>query len=173
MREHRQKITRDPQFLAGIILLTSESRVSPVSFATSSLLTPAQQHMKQVMDTRINNTGDRKIILHEWSNAHRVAEFLCRPAALEALRKQDKKADKVFPGNGKNGGLNLQPATRLTGAGQCRTDGTVWKIFSFSCDLSPVTGGVTNFRSDANRLRPMAPGPIIITDTRNISPRLK
>lgn len=67
------------------------------------------------------------------SNAHRVAEFLCRPAALEALRKQDKKADKVFLGDGKNGGLNLQPATRLTGAGH----GTVWKIFSFSCELSP------------------------------------
>lgn len=89
MREHRQKITRDPQFLTGIILLTSESRINPASFATSYLLTPAQQHMKQVMAARINNTGDRKIILHEWSDAHRVAGFLCRPAVPEALRKQE------------------------------------------------------------------------------------
>ncbi|EBC1602732.1 TPA: hypothetical protein G8L55_004537 [Salmonella enterica] len=154
-------------------MLTSESRINPASFATSYLLTPAQQHMKQVMDARINNTGDRKIILHEWSDAHRVAGFLCRLQSLKPCGNKNKKADKVFLGNGKNGGLNLQPATILTGAGQCRTDGTVWKIFSFSCELSPVTGGVTNFRSDANRLRPMAPEPIIITDTRNISPRLK
>lgn len=63
-------------FLAGI-LLTSASGFIPASFAASSRLLPTQlQHLKQVMDARINNPEDRKTILHEWSDTHRVAEFL-------------------------------------------------------------------------------------------------
>ncbi|EBN6690074.1 hypothetical protein DX244_25450 [Salmonella enterica] len=159
------KVTRKQLFLGGILL-------TPASFAASPQLTPAQQqHLKQVMDARINNTDDRETILHEWSEVHRVAEFLCRPAALEALQKQDKQADKVFLGDGKNGGLTLQTATRLTGTGQYRAGGTVWKMFSFSCELSPATGEVTDFRYDT--VRPMAPGPVIMPDTKNNLPRLK
>ncbi|HAG2521367.1 TPA: hypothetical protein G8V61_004122 [Salmonella enterica] len=54
-------------------------------------------------------------------------DFYAGLQSLKPCGNKNKKADKVFLGNGKNGGLNLQSATILTGVGQCRTDGLYGK----------------------------------------------
>ncbi|EAQ8164021.1 hypothetical protein ABXZ70_004538 [Salmonella enterica] len=131
----------------------------------ADILTPAQQsYLAQEMRAQIKNSSDFQSIRAEWTEAHKVAEFLCRPVALKMIRNTLPDVDKVFLGDGKNGGLTLNSPSRLTGTGQYRTGGVNWVPFEFSCQLSPSTGAVTGFdyRTDirAARAQRMAPGPV-------------
>ncbi|WP_201472323.1 hypothetical protein [Escherichia coli] len=117
------------------------------------------------MRTQIKNDSDFQSIRAEWTEAHKVAEFLCRPVALNMLRKMHPEVDKVFLGDGKNGGLTLHSSSQLTGTGQYRTRGINWVPFNFRCLLSPSTGAVTGFdyrlNTDTPGVRVMAPGPVV------------
>lgn len=132
----------------------------------AEMLTSAQQlYLEQTMRTQIKNDSDFQSIQAEWTEAHKVAEFLCRPVALNTLRKKSPEVDKVFLGDGKNGGLTLLSSSQLTGTGQYRAGGINWVPFSFRCTLSPSTGAVTGFdyrlKTTASGTRVMAPGPVV------------
>ncbi|ECL1759209.1 hypothetical protein FPN25_17100 [Salmonella enterica] len=132
----------------------------------AEMLTSVQQsYLEQAMRTQIKNDSDFQSIRAEWTEAHKVAEFLCRPVALNTLRKTYPEVDKVFLGDGKNGGLTLLSSSQLTGTGQYRAGGIHWVPFSFRCMLSPSTGAVTGFdyrlNTDTPGVRVMAPGSVV------------
>lgn len=79
-----------------------------------------------------------------WSNAKKVAEVICRPAALRALKKQVSGADRVFLGTNDPATLTLVSNKSLVGTGQVRS-GADWTEFSFACQLDPRTGKARSF----------------------------
>jgi len=79
-----------------------------------------------------------------WSNAKKVAEVICRPAALPALRKQVPGADRVFLGTDAPATLTLVSTRSLTGIGQVRSSAG-WRDFTFTCALMPSSGKVAGF----------------------------
>ena len=88
--------------------------------------------------------GDRRMA-SGWSNAKKVAELICRPAALSVLKKQTPGVDRVFLGTDDPQTLTLESNSRLTGTGQFRTlQG--WTDFTFACDVNAETGKVTAFK---------------------------
>ena len=76
--------------------------------------------------------------------AKKVAELICRPAALLILKKQIAGVDRVFLGTDDPKTLTLESNQRLTGSGSARTP-QGWQDFSFTCELDPETGKVTAF----------------------------
>jgi hypothetical protein len=93
---------------------------------------------------KVKPASDREVI-KGWSNAKKVAEFICRPAALRSLAKQDASVDKVFLGTNDPSTLSLQSAGRLTGTGQYRK-GDKWMDIDFVCDIDPDMGKVSSFQ---------------------------
>mgnify|MGYP001058147566 CR=1 FL=1 len=89
-------------------------------------------------------TPEERSLAKGWSNAKKVAEFICRPAALPALRKQTPDADRVFLGTDNPTTLTLVSKRSLTGVGQVRT-GSAWRDFTFTCALMPSSGKVAGF----------------------------
>lgn len=88
-------------------------------------------------------SGDRRMA-SGWSNAKKVAELICRPAALPVLKKQTAGVDRVFLGTDDPQTLTLESNSRLTGTGQFRTS-QGWTDFTFTCDVNAETGRVTAF----------------------------
>ncbi|WP_263416689.1 DUF930 domain-containing protein [Terriglobus albidus] len=88
-----------------------------------------------------------------WNNAKKVAELLCRPAALPVLKKQNAGIDRVFLGTDDPHTLNLESNRRLTGSGEFRTPAG-WQDFTFTCELDPTTGKVTSFHTALSSTRP-------------------
>jgi hypothetical protein len=88
--------------------------------------------------------GDRRMA-NGWSNAKKVAELICRPAALSVLKKQTPGVDRVFLGTDDPQTLTLESNSRLTGTGEFRSP-QGWTDFTFTCDVSPETGKVTAFQ---------------------------
>ncbi len=122
--------------------------------------------LDKMINQQVKNKNDRQSARNEWSEARRVAEFLCRPVALKEIQKRYPDADRVFLGSGHNDGLTLHSASRLTGCGQFRTGGGDWSRFNFECQVDPVNGNVLQFRYSADkqvRPYPMAPGPALTT----------
>jgi hypothetical protein len=93
----------------------------------------------------LKSSTDRNVAQH-WSNAKKVAELICRPAALPILKKQTRGADRVFLGTDALQSLTFESNRRLTGSGQVRTP-QGWKDFTFTCNLNPTTGKVINFQT--------------------------
>ncbi|HGG5185948.1 TPA: hypothetical protein ACLGU7_004836 [Salmonella enterica] len=79
--------------------------------------------LDKMINQQVKNKNDRQSARNEWSEARRVAEFLCRPVALKEIQKRYPDADRVFLGSGHNDGLTLHSASHLTGCGQFRTGG--------------------------------------------------
>lgn len=92
----------------------------------------------------LTSPADRHVA-EGWSNEKKVAELLCRPAALFVLKKQNPDADRVFLGTDDPNTLHLESNRRLTGTGEFRTP-KGWQDFSFTCELDPKTGTVTRFQ---------------------------
>ena len=85
-----------------------------------------------------------------WSNTKKVAELICRPAALSVLKKQTPGVDRVFLGTDDPQTLTLESNSRLTGTGQFRTlQG--WTDFTFTCDVNAETGKVTAFKPTVSK----------------------
>jgi hypothetical protein len=116
------------------------------SFSTvaATALSKAQQ---DIVDTQIAKlqTSEERSIASEWSNAKKVAEFICRPLAMSELKKWSKDADRVFLSTDDPGTLSLTADKLLTGSGQVRT-GNDWTEFTFKCELDPGTGKALSFK---------------------------
>lgn len=89
-------------------------------------------------------TPEERRLANKWSNTKKVAEVICRPAALPALKKQVPNADRVFLGTDDPKTLTLVSTRSLTGAGQVRS-GSAWRDFTFTCALMPSSGKVAGF----------------------------
>ncbi len=107
----------------------SKAESAIVARQIATLKSPGERHMAQ-----------------GWSNAKKVAEMICRPAALRSLQHQAAGVDKVFLGTDDPKTLILESNQRLTGTGQYRTP-QGWKDISFVCTLDPATGTVSSFQS--------------------------
>lgn len=110
-------------------------------------LSPAQSAVISRQIATLKSSADRNVA-QGWSNAKKVAELICRPAALPILKKQTKGTDRVFLGTDAPQSLTLESNQRLTGSGQVRTP-QGWKDFTFTCNLNPTTGKVIDFQTFA------------------------
>ena len=91
----------------------------------------------------LNDPGERRMA-QQWSTAKQVAEWLCRPVALRTLHEQHPDIDQVFLGTGDKDDLDLVSNRLLRGKGEARS-GSEWKTFTFTCELDPHHGDVSNF----------------------------
>ena len=91
----------------------------------------------------LHSPVDRSVA-NGWSNAKKVAETICRPAALPVLKKQIPGTDRVFLGTDDPKTLNLESNAKLTGTGSARNP-KGWQDFTFTCEINPETGKATSF----------------------------
>ncbi len=113
-----------------------------------SELSPRQQQAIRNAFSRLDE-GERQMAM-EWSDAKKVSETMCRPAALRYFRKQYRETDRVFLGTVKSDSLKLQGNRQLTGTGQFR-EGYNWHYFTFECQLNPATGYAVSFKADITK----------------------
>ncbi|VVE42775.1 hypothetical protein PAN31117_04656 [Pandoraea anapnoica] len=112
--------------------------------AKGNLVSSAQQRAINAGIAKLKLSGERSVA-REWTEEKQVAEFICRPAALPALAKKLKGADRVFLGNNDPESLSLESTTKLVGVGQARFEGG-WRDFSFECLMDAKTAKVKNFQ---------------------------
>ena len=108
-------------------------------------LSPAPRKVVARRIATLKSPAERRMAMG-WSDAKKAAELICRPAALPALKRQVKDADKVFLGTDDPATLRLAGDRRLEGQGQVRA-GTGWRDLTFVCDLDPATGKVAGFQA--------------------------
>lgn len=126
-----------------LILITALLALTAAAQTTEPTLTPAQTAAIKRKIATLHSASDRRAA-QSWSNAKKVAETLCRPAALPILKKTTPSIDKVFLGTDDPATLTLESNKRLTGSGQYRI-GYQWTDFTFACDIDPRTARVTSF----------------------------
>src|SRR5271163_1189215 len=134
--------------LAAVIMLTSIwTEASPAQQAAgqtepalSSTETAAVSHQIATLHSSVDRS-----VANGWSNSKKVAELICRPAALPVLKKQLPGTDRVFLGTDDPKTLNLESNAKLTGTGSARYP-KGWQDFTFTCELNPETGKVTSFK---------------------------
>ena len=106
-------------------------------------LSPAETAAVTRQIATLHSSVDRNMA-NRWSNAKKVAELICRPAALPILKKQIPGTDRVFLGTDDPTTLDLESNARLTGTGSARNP-KGWQDFTFTCEINPETGKVTSF----------------------------
>jgi hypothetical protein len=126
----------------AVMLLLVAGAVGPAG-ADDSSLSPAQNKVIAAKIAKLRYPQERELA-RGWSDAKKVAEELCRPAARQVLRRQVRGADRFFLGTDATDTLTLEGNTRLTGTGSVRSP-SGWRDFTFECRLNPQTGGVTKF----------------------------
>lgn len=130
--------------LVEIALLMSAAATAPAPpAATEPALSPAQ-NTKVSQAIAALKTPEERHLASGWSNAKKVAEVICRPAALPSLRRQVPDADRVFLGTEDPSTLTLVSTRSLTGSGTVRA-GAKWRDFTFTCALTPSSGKVAGF----------------------------
>jgi len=115
----------------------------PLGATAADGLSPAQASFVADQIAKLKYPEERSVA-SQWSDAKKVAEFICRPAALGVLQKQLETADRVFLGTDDPKTLDLVSDSLLRGSGQVRT-GSDWRTFTFSCVLDPATGKAVSF----------------------------
>jgi hypothetical protein len=118
-----------------------------VASAAEPDLSPAEKANIAKQIAAMKGAPDRQLA-EGFTNAKKVAEYLCRPLALPEIRKQEKGADRVFLGTNAPETLTLESNQRLVGTGSFRYPAG-WKDFKFSCELNPETGKATAFTATA------------------------
>jgi hypothetical protein len=126
----------------GIIMLLV---LGAMAKAAEPALSPAEKEVVTKQIESMKGAADRHVA-EGWTNAKKVAEFLCRPAALPVLKKQDKSIDRVFLGTDAPETLTLESPRRLVGSGTFRSTAG-WTDFKFACELDPETAKVTAFKT--------------------------
>ncbi len=126
--------------ILALALLMAATAVAP---AAEPALSPAQNATIARAIAALK-TPEERGLASSWSNAKKVAELICRPAALPALRKHAPDADRVFLGTDDPTTLTLVSTRSLTGSGTVRS-GNGWKDFTFTCALTPSSGKVAGF----------------------------
>ena len=130
--------------LVEIAFLLSAAATAPSPPpAAEPALSPAQ-NAKVARAIAALKSPEERSLASGWSNAKKVAEIICRPAALPALKKQLPEADRVFLGSEDPATLTLVSTRSLTGSGTVRT-GSRWRDFTFTCALTPSSGKVAGF----------------------------
>jgi hypothetical protein len=144
---------------ASLALFTAITAIAQTGGTQEPALSPAQSAIVNRKIAALHTSGERNMA-QSWTNAKKVGEVLCRPAALSTLRKKDPTVDKVFLGTSAPETLKLESNQRLTGSGQSRTP-QGWTEFNFTCDLDPKTGKVTNFQTQPlpPQAQPGTPNP--------------
>ncbi len=131
---------------AVVILATASMNAVPTGQAASQIepaLSPAESAAVTRQVATLHSSVDRSMA-NGWSNAKKVAELICRPAALPVLKKQIPGTDRVFLGTDDPRTLSLESNAKLTGTGSARNP-KGWQDFTFTCELNPETGKVTSF----------------------------
>ena len=125
-------------------LLIALASIAQAANNQEPALSTAERHIVAQGIATLKTPADRTLA-GSWNNAKKVAELICRPAALPALKKQDQRIDRVFLGTDDPKSLTLETSGRLTGSGQFRTLHG-WQDFSFACEVNPETAKVTSFQ---------------------------
>jgi hypothetical protein len=131
---------------AVVILATASMNAVPTGQAASQIepaLSPAESAAVTRQVATLHSSVDRSMA-NGWSNAKKVAELICRPAALPVLKKQIPGTDRVFLGTDDPRTLSLESNAKLTGTGSARNP-KGWQDFTFTCELNPETGKVISF----------------------------
>jgi hypothetical protein len=108
-----------------------------------AVLSPAENSAIDQQIAALHSAADRALA-REWTNARKVAEVLCRPAATAVLRKQIPGTDRFFLGTDDPKTLTLESSEKLSGTGTARTP-KGWQDFTFTCKLDSATAKVTSF----------------------------
>ncbi|WP_422648791.1 DUF930 domain-containing protein [Cupriavidus sp. H18C1] len=117
----------------------------PVAAQDSSPLTDSQRQALDRAIGTLRTPADRNVA-SQWSDAKKVAEVMCRPLALQELKRTDAKVDRVFLGDDTPQSLSLNGNTVLEGRGQARGR-SGWRNFTFTCALDPQTARATAFEA--------------------------
>ncbi|ECI4646614.1 hypothetical protein ID80_004776 [Salmonella enterica subsp. enterica serovar Ball] len=134
--------------------------IRPGCAADTNLTQEQSTLLKKLIDNRLKKPAEKKFVNNEWTEAQRVAEFICRPLAEKVVKNHFPAADKILFDQGHNNRHHLVSATLLEGNGQYRT-GNNWVPFYYQCELSAKTGEALEFRF-MRKKKVMAPGPVII-----------
>lgn len=118
--------------------------VLPAAAADTPRLSAAQSAVIANGIAKLNYQQEQTLASH-WSDAKKVAEFICRPLATAVLKRRSN-ADRVFLGADDPGALHLLSDRQLAGGGQYRA-GDSWQTFTFSCTLDPRTGTAVAFET--------------------------
>jgi hypothetical protein len=128
----------------GALLLSALVQTSqPAAPVAEPTLSAAETAAVNRQIATLHSSVDRSVA-KGWSNSKKVAETLCRPAAMPALKKQLPGVDRVFLGTDDPKTLNLESNQKLTGTGSARAP-KGWQDFTFTCELDPATGKATGF----------------------------
>lgn len=117
----------------------------PAAAQDSSPLTDSQRQALDRAIGTLRTPADRNVA-SQWSDAKKVAEVMCRPLALQELKRTDAKVDRVFLGDDTPQSLSLNGNTVLEGRGQARGR-SGWRNFTFTCALDPQTARATAFEA--------------------------
>lgn len=117
----------------------------PAFAQDSSPLTDSQRQALDRAIGTLRTPADRNVA-SQWSDAKKVAEVMCRPLALQELKRTDAKVDRVFLGDDTPQSLSLKGNTVLEGSGQARGR-TGWRNFTFTCALDPETARARSFEA--------------------------
>lgn len=134
---------------AAIWLLIALIPLANAANRNEPALSAAQNAVISQQISTLRSPVDRNVA-QGWSNAKKVAELICRPAALPALKKQFKGADRVFLGTDTPQSMTFESNQLLTGSGEVRTP-YGWQDFNFTCNLNPMTGKVSAFQAVPNK----------------------
>jgi hypothetical protein len=127
----------------ALTLLMALATIAQAAEIHEPALSAAQTAVVSRSITMLKSSTDRHVA-ESWSNSKKVAEMICRPAALPVLKKQAKGVDRVFLGTDDPASLTLESNRRLTGSGEFRTPHG-WKDFTFTCNIDPQTAKVISF----------------------------
>lgn len=137
---------RRAKWVVGIAGLLFASGAMAQSVGERPTLSPTERAIINRKIQSLKSPADRHVA-QNWSDAKKVAELICRPAALPVLQKTAPDADKVFLGTDGPKSLSLVSDKLLKGSGEFRTlQG--WKDFTFTCEMDPQTGKVVSFRPE-------------------------
>ena len=133
------------KLLAGMFgLLFALGAAAQEASSNNAALSPAEQAIITRQIGTLKSATDRQVA-QGWSDAKKVAEMICRPAALSTLKKDNKGVDKVFLGTDSPESLTLATIGRLMGRGQFRSS-KGWQDFTFTCEINPKNAKVTGFQ---------------------------
>ncbi len=124
-------------------VVTSAASLGQAAGSSEPALSAAESAAVARQIATLHSSVDRSMA-KGWSNAKKVAETICRPAAVAALKKQVPGTDRVFLGTDDPKTLTLESNAKLTGTGSARNP-KGWQDFTFTCEVDPETGKVTSF----------------------------
>ena len=136
--------------MTGVMRVLGAAMLLVISPLTAQSATPGEPALSAAQSKAVAKSiaalkrPEERQLASGWSNAKKVAEIICRPAALRTLKKQIPGADRVFLGTNDPATLTLVSNKSLVGTGQVRS-GANWTEFSFACQLDPRSGKARSF----------------------------